>query len=338
MNRSTLLLLLVCIAFYAAFLHQTLEDLEYKQNGLDIAFPSYRVVEAPFPEISEAAGGSLRRYFPHREPPSMFAGGSQQGIAVVRSVSLSVTRRQEPTAEHEISITTTEGPECTLDLLTHTKQQLVILINATQDAEIVFESSDGADACTTTHVEIRVAIPLLQLDAFLGHVKRLGEVSRKAPVLLRNDSVADVLVLEERGEAWESGTNAAESTRDVVVALGAKRHRLERFRSLYEVAVNISEKATLLESILFYERDVMALERQLEQLEARHRELRAIAVIRLVDRDIRGWARMRQEQHKELEKRLSRSYLDTCLVVAIPPLVIGLLHIAGCRGLRSWSG
>lgn len=248
---------------------------------------------APFPTDPQR-DGDLRHY--SNGDASFFAVGSMQGVAVVRSLTLSVTRNSSAgtgegnsPGDGQMDSTSTE---CTIDRLTQVHHLLEHLINQS-DAEVIFESTDGVDACTTHSVEKRLAVSTSTLDAFCASVTRIAAAAD------------DVVLLGDRSETWElPNVNAAESAGELSVGLTIQKRRLERFQKLYTAAVNMTDKEQLLDAVLKHEREVLSLDRQLTQQESKTHNPRAVVVLRVVDRDIRGWTRARAEKITEFEESL----------------------------------
>ncbi|CUG12978.1 GPI-anchored surface protein, putative [Bodo saltans] len=273
-----------------------------------------------------------------REEASMFAPGSQQGIAIVRTISLSVTRANHSTTiTPELALST--NSECIPDAMTtvHSRLNKIILSTA---AEVVFESTDGEDACTTNSVEKRVMIPTDSLELFCEEIRQLVSSNTTAAIagtsnLLTTATTTplsvhhSVVILRDSSEVWElPNVNAADSASEMNVAFKTQQLRLGRYRALYDNAANMSDKTKLLESVLTYERSTLSLQRQQQQLEEKHNNPKAFVVVRLVDRDIRQWEVSRKDQLYMIDKHLvevKRGVLF--MVVSLVPFVILFAYV-----------
>jgi hypothetical protein len=316
--------LLLMVAFYAVGLAGTVANWERReQQRIRFEVDS----EAPFPMDPEGESFHNVRSHNARGEASLFAPGSQQGIAMVRALSLSVTRSTN--SSHPLPIPAIEpthpvrsSHECIPDAMTTLHARLNTII-AESNAEVVYESTDGGDACTTQSVEKRLAIPTSGLERFCEHVRQLatvnhiaavGEEPTKSPAPVSNQ----VIVIGDKAEVWElPNVNAAESASEMSVAFNTQLLRLGRFRTLYDNAVNMTDKAKLLESMLVYERSTMSLQRQQQELAAKHSDPKAFVLVRLVDRDIRRWEVSRNEELREMKRRLADAKQSVALMTAV---------------------
>ncbi|CUG02909.1 transmembrane protein, putative, partial [Bodo saltans] len=237
--------LLLYLALHVTALARSVGDWDRQERQLT---QFHLDAEAPFP--TDSLTDNLQGYNA-REEASMFAPGSQQGIAIVRAISLSVTRANHRTAiTPELALST--NSECIPDAMTtvHSRLNKIILSSA---AEVVFESTDGEDACTTNSVEKRLMIPTDSLELFCEEIRQLVS-SNTTPASAGTSNLLTaatakplssvqhpVVILRDSSEVWElPNVNAADSASEMSVAFKTQQLRLGRYRALYDNAANMS--------------------------------------------------------------------------------------------------